>query len=484
MPGLLLEAVAPLQKAGRPNWPVVIMMILINGLVLANVVLHDPRQGYDAADHINYMRTLAVRQTIPSCKDTAQCYVPPLPYLLPAAVLATGRITLWQAAKLAQLVNLILSLCLTYYLVKICEMLKPGSTRLKVTALAMLGILPVYYKTFAMIRGETYLALLCVFAAYQLLAIFMMSRASVANILMLGFTVGFAILARQWGFLLLPAILVFAAYVALRQPDQRRLAFSTALSCLLVPLVVAGWYYWVMYQRYGTLLAAGWDRNTKGSSATPLPAEFFLGTGSGKLFTDPVRPNFSNQFPAIFYSDTWGDYGAYFLIYGRDRSSGSYVSGTYLERVIAAGPPLPVGFMTNRDSFGAYLGRVNLVSLLPAALLAAGFLYALMILTRSLRREPSAGLQLGTLFSVLFVACSMAGYMWFLIRYQNNGQAGDLIKTSHMLQVFPFLAIMAGGALEKIRARSRPVWIALVFGLALVAIHNLPAMVTHYTVLP
>src|SRR5512137_2324853 len=101
--------VAPFQRSGKPSWPVIILMVLINGLVLANAVLHDPRQGYDASDHLNYIKTLAVKHALPSCTDTGQCYVPPLPYLFPALVLSTGYATLWQAAKLAQLVDVLLS---------------------------------------------------------------------------------------------------------------------------------------------------------------------------------------------------------------------------------------------------------------------------------------------------------------------------------------------------------------------------------------
>ena len=30
-------------------------------------------------------------------------------------------------------------------------------------------------------------------------------------------------------------------------------------------------------------------------------------------FTNPIRPNFSNQFISILYADTWGDYWGYFV---------------------------------------------------------------------------------------------------------------------------------------------------------------------------
>lgn len=480
MRAALGELRGPFRQAGRPNWPVIVLFALINGLVMANAVLQDPRQGYDAADHLNYIKTLAVKHTIPSCTDTGQCYVPPLPYLLPAIVLSTGHLTLWQAAKFAQLVDVLLSLGLTYYLLKICDALKPGNGHFKIASLALLGIIPLYYKTFALVRGEPYLAFLFVFASYLLLAIFALGRTGLPNILSLGLVVGFCILARQWGFLLVPAIFLLAAYSALRDHTKIQAASHTVLACLLMPLLVAGWYYVVMHGRYGTWLAAGWDRRPGSSSQASLPLSFYIGLGSGQLFKDPVRPNFDNQLPAIFYSDTWGDYGAYFLIYGRDRASGAYVSGKFLEQVIRAGPPLPPGLETNWYTFSKYLGRVNLVSLFPTGVLLGGLAFAIGRVISSLRPGWRGGMQSEWVFALLVVGCSVAGYLWYLVRYQINGEAGDLIKAVHMIQIFPLLALLAGGALEGLRSWRPRLWTGLMVALGIVCLHNLPAMITHY----
>ncbi len=480
MRDLIHRLLAPFEHQGRPNWPVLTLFILINGLVFANAILHDPYTGYDAADHINYIKTLATKRALPSCKETAQCYVPPLPYILPAIMLSTGRISLWQVAKLAQLINFLLSIGLTYYLLKICDLMIPRSIPFATASLAMLGILPVYYRTFAFIRGEPYLAFLCVFAAHQVLSIFLDARVRFTNILALGLAVGMCILARQWGFLMLPAILSFVVYAVIRDRSKLRPAMYVALACLLTPIPVAGWYYYLMFQRYGTFLGAGWERNESAPSQTPLPLDFYLGTGSGKLFTDPVRPNFANQLPAIFYADTWGDYGEYFLIYARGRNASEFVSGAHIERILEAGPPPPQWLETNRYTLNTYLGRVNLVSLLPTAVFVAGWALALVQGVRSLRVVGPGHPEGGMVLALLIITCSLAGYVWFLTRYQTNGQAGDLIKASHMLQVFPFLALLAGSALEQIRTWRRPVWTAIMIALALVYLYNMPAMITHY----
>jgi len=87
-----------------------------------------------------------------------------------------------------------------------------------------------------------------------------------------------------------------------------------------------------------------------------------------------------------------------------------------------------------------------------------------------------------TLFT-LIVLSSLAGYGWYLLRYQNHGQGGDLIKTTHMIQIFPFVGLLAGGMLEKLEERQRIIWIIVMIVLALILLHNLPAMITHYPLL-
>ncbi len=479
---LIQEVFEPFYNNGKVHRPLIILFILINALVSANAILHDPYQGYDAGDHIHYIKTLAEKRAIPTCADSAQCYIPPLPYMLPAIILATGRINLWQAAKFAQLVNILLSLGLTYYLLKICDLIDPKNIIFKISSLVMLGILPVYYKTYSLIRGETYLGLLIVFMAYQVISIFLDRGHPLSNLILLGLAAGLSILARQWGFLVLPAIFLAAIYAVVKDRSKFRLAISMMVVCMLAPILLAGWYYFIMVQRYGTLTA--WDRPPSALSFGAFPMEFYFGTGSGVLFTDPIRPNFSNQFPAIFYSDTWGDYSAYFLIYAKDTRTNTFINGKSLESIIRAGRPFPDWLATNRFTFNSYLGQVNLVSLLPSAILVAGLIFGVIRIISSVGNKSMSDQDLGWSLFALIVLCSLAGYGWYLLRYQNHGQGGDLIKSTHMLQIFPFLGLLAGGILEKLWKIRPGIWKTLMIALALIFLHNLPAMVTHYPLFP
>lgn len=479
---LIAEVFDPFRYRGKPHMPLILVFVLINALVLVNAVLHDPAKGYDASDHIHYFKTLAEDHRIPTCTDSAQCYIPPLPYLLPAIILSTGRFTLFETAKLAQLANVFISLGLTYYLLKISLLLDPEGIILRVSSLSMFGILPVYYKTFSLIRGEVYLPLLVAFITWMLLSIFVLGKANAASLILLGAGMALAVLARQWGFLILPAILVFLVFVWLKDHSKLLTAVYAGAACLLIPLILTGWYFLIMYQRYGSITA--WDRPASRISLSDFPPEFYFGLGSGKLFTDPIRPSFSNQFPAIFYSDTWGDYSAYFLVYVKDKTTGTYMGGKDMERVLVPGQPVPPTLETNRFTINSYLGRVNLVSLIPSAIFLAGLVYGVVLVWRALRSRSQERQGYGALLFLFIIACSFAGYWWYLLRFQNHGQGGDLIKATHMMQVFPFMGLLAGQALQKLNQKSTKLWLGIMVILALVFVHNLPAMITHYPLFP
>ncbi len=476
------EVLEPFCYKGRFHKPLILLFLLVNGLVLVNAYLHNPAQGYDAGDHLQYIRTLAEDHRIPTCADSAQCYVPPLPYMWPALLLARGWAPLSVVAKVAQLTNVLISLVLTYYLLKIAILLQPQSIVFRISSLALFGILPVYYKTFSLIRGEVYLPLLIVFIAYLVLSIFVAGRATAANILLLGAAMGLAVLARQWAVLIFPAVFLFLLYVSVKDHSNLITAVYVGAACLLIPLVLAGWYYAIMFQRYGTLTA--WDRPASLISLSVFPPEFYFGLGSGRLFTDPVRPSFSNQFPAIFYSDTWGDYSGYFLIFIRNTQTGKYLTGKSLEKMILSNQPIPAEYQTNRFTMSPYLGRVNLVSLVPSLILAAGFAWGLLAARRAISGGAASPWQAAALLFTLIVICSFAGYGWYLLRYQDQGRGGDLIKATHMMQVFPFLGLLGGLFLQKVEARLPKVWLGIMLVLALVFLHNLPAMITHYPLTP
>ena len=69
--------------------------------------------------------------------DSSEFFSPPLPYAMPAAAMALG-VDPWHAAKAAQLFNVLLSIGLTWALVRVAELVSPGHDVLKIAAVGVL----------------------------------------------------------------------------------------------------------------------------------------------------------------------------------------------------------------------------------------------------------------------------------------------------------------------------------------------------------
>lgn len=467
------------HRPGNAAW--ILLLVLINLIVLSNAVRHDPRVGYDAEDHLKYIDVLS-RFRLPARADTAEFFSPPLPYIVPAMVQSMGLVSLWGAAKVAQLLNVVFSIGLTFCLVSICERLRPGDPWLKTLSLSCLGMLPVYYKTFAFVRGEPLLAFLCVFVVERTLSFLLDRDGGPTQALALGVAVGLMLLSRQWGFFLLPAIAVFAGVLGLRKRQSRwRLTVGVA-SVFLVAGLTSCWFYLHLRQNVGSARAFNRAPVSVFSLANK-PAEFYFGMGGRTLFSDPIRPQLRNQFFPIMHSEVWGDYWSAFVVNGKDTRDGSYVYGGALHLALST-EPVPAWLQTNRYEIAPFLGRANLVALIPAALLLAGLIFGGYVTWRYVasvfsRRKAGAPIDdEGAVMTFMFlvIGATLAGYSWFLLMYPG----ADTIKATYLMQIFPLLALLTGEMLLRLRQRARALWLTLAVFCLICILHNAPLCFTHY----
>ena len=189
-----------------------------------------------------------------------------------------------------------------------------------------------------------------------------------------------------------------------------------------------------------------------------------------------MRAAFPNQLLPIFYADTWGDYWGFFLVRAVDTRSGAWVRPAMLESLRAAGP-LPDWVETNRDDVARYLGRVNLVALLPTLFFAAALFLGIRTAWGFIRSgdESRGSAALAVVALVLLV--SMAGYLWFVVKYPITGK-GDTIKASYMLHAFPCAALLMAALAGDLWRRWPKARYALALAAAFVFLHNLPAVLT------
>ena len=88
---------------GRLDPVLVVLLVLINGLVLFNTVVYEPDFPGDAAEFKRYTAALAAGR-LPEKTDSREFFTPPLPFVMPAALLAAG-VPYSTAMKLGQNVN-------------------------------------------------------------------------------------------------------------------------------------------------------------------------------------------------------------------------------------------------------------------------------------------------------------------------------------------------------------------------------------------
>jgi hypothetical protein len=458
------------------NIGLILVFGLINGLVFTNACLHDPRIGYDATENLKYIQALSHMRLVTPV-DTYEFFSPPLPYVFPALLIAITGMDIFGAAKLAQFLNVFLSIGSSLFLIKACQLISPRSS-LKLGALIFLGILPVYYKTFAFVRGEPFVLFFAMVILYYTLLMSVKKQFTARNSIIVGIAMGLCALSRQWGILLFPAVFLLFAFQWFRFPQLRNAITATVCICAALTVVIAGWFYLSLYTRYGT--AGAFNEQSAGRfSLGNQPVKFYFGLSPGSLFSKPVRPNIPNQFMPIFYSEIWGDYWCYFTIYAKDTRTSEFVYGFTLDQIIRQGS-IPDWLETNYETASSYLGRVNLVSLFPSFVILVSMASAAIEVLRrrsyvSLMTHP----RVICAFLLLAIVTTMAGYFWFQIMYPNLDK-GDTAKATYVLQIFPFIAILAGALLEYIKTRSQLFYRLLLCGLCLTYMHNFFAMLTHY----
>ncbi len=469
----LLEA---FRDHGRLSKPLLALCGLVLALLLLNAFLHDPTTGYDAQDHLHYVESLAAHWRLPLKSETGQYYSPPLAYLLPA-VLTSLQLGLWKALKLAQFFNVLLAAGTFVYLVRICELVSPQNLRLKLLSLGLLSLLPVFYRSFALVRGEPGLAFLGVFVAYETLVVFLKGQRSVGHILALGMGLGLSILARQWGLFFFPAVVIFALWTSMREKGAAWHALGTVAVTLLVSLLVGGWFYILIFRQYGTLTA--FDRAPQELSPASAGALLSLDASSAKVFSDPVRPSLQGRLFPILYADTWGDYWGYFLVYARNVKTGDFEDGIFFQKLTIPAQ-VPPNISTDRFEINRYLGALNMLDLIPTAILVCGLIYGLIVLVRFLGSRAKNDADRAIALLAMMGGASMLGFLWFILRYQSPAQAGDLIKATYLLQALPTMAFLAASLVDRLWDRRPGIWRAVAVILCFVFLVEIPAFITHY----
>jgi 4-amino-4-deoxy-L-arabinose transferase-like glycosyltransferase len=460
------------RYGGKIDPIVIILCLVINLIVLVNAILHYPKIGYDAVENLNYVQILPDR--LPSRQDTYEFFSPPLPYFLPSRfdiicekyvsdtfnnkndINSSPTCRIYDG-KFAQGLNLLLSIGTTILLLMIAGQIQPGNRFFKISALMMLALLTVYYKTFSQVRDEPYVVFFIALSIFLINQLLRTTTFTFKLVLAIGITLGLLVLSRQWGFFIFPAIFLLVIWVFIQ---DRRIGWLRARQFFLITLLsalVGGWFYVHLYLLEGTF--AAFDKKVYYPPPFSEALAFFGQTDirSSVLYRAPLRPVFDHQsFFAIMYSETWGDYWGYF---------------TFVKPGVASDG------QGNQASIGPYLGQVNLVSIFPSLLLLGSFVFGLIQIFR-FRKSPT--LETSALVFIAFLGLStILGYLWFVYKYFD--QTDLVVKATYIIQFFIALLFLFAGFMEVIRKRSQLAYNLILFLMILVFIHNAPALITRYS---
>jgi hypothetical protein len=141
--------------------------------------------------------------------------------------------------------------------------------------------------------------------------------------------------------------------------------------------------------------------------------------------------------------------------------------------------------VTNHFDMAPYLGRVNLLSLLPSALMVVGLGLGLARLPRLISPDLARG-EAAIALLALATVLSLVGYFTVLltlptVEVPGRPQTlGTTIKASYVLQVFPWLALLGAEAAARLHAPRPAAFRAVTVALVLVALHNAPTLLTAY----
>ena len=422
---------------------------------VTNVFSYFHELGYDGQHHKWYIEVLPF--SLPTEQETKEFFSPPLPYLVPSIVdkfcdksvelnliEANCSIVYGNAGQIFQVFLLLLTFII---LCKIVEIIFPKNNEFANVTLLIFTFLPVTYKSFAMIRGEPYVVFFMFLLIYKFLLILLKKESlSNKNALNVGILLACLALSRQWGLLLYPAF-AMSWFLVLRLYGfnffKKYTMFLT--KAFSTGILLSSWFYLTLYTRYGSITAFNRDPNT--FSFNNQPFSFYFEFPLIHIFTTPIRGfDLTNKLIPVLYSDTWGDYWGYFIL--------------------RAG-----GLNTNFDIV-PYLGRVNLVSLIPTMLMIFGIFFTIFNF-KHLNFEQKIFYYIIS-FCILF---TWIGYLWFLIKYPNLGY-GDTIKATYILSLIQLLPFYLGNLMNKINKKNTLIYKTIFLSLIAVSAHNLPVLIS------
>lgn len=287
-----------------PAGALVAAVALALGLLLWHHRDLDPRLGFDADAHVEYVRLILVERRLPLADEGWETYQPPLAYAAGAALSAL----VGDAALALRALNALAVLASCAALLGSLQILFPGDLRRILAGFALGASLPMQLYLAQYPTNEIVASALASLAVWQALRILARNETSVAAHAGLGALLGAALLAKFSTLLALVAVLAALATRLASRGERRPAIWTRTLgTAVLATLAVAGWHYARVALRFGDPFVGNWDA-AAGASWWQDPgyrtAQDYL--RFGESLARPVFAAF-HSCPDALYSTLWGD---------------------------------------------------------------------------------------------------------------------------------------------------------------------------------
>ncbi len=454
-------------KKTETNYKILFLFLIVFFAMSFNIINYNHELGYDAAAHKWYVEVLPF--ALPTDQDTYEFFSPPLPYIFPSLIdsvcdklyeLSLVNIdctTLY--GKSTQILQALMFVLIIYFYMNIAQLIMPFNREFLDSLILLLVIISANYKTFAMIRGEPYVAFFISWSLYLFAKLFknnfIFGR---SDIYYFGIIFGLLALSRQWGFLYILSLLIFLFSMKyFYNDDIFKKLFKLLFWSLLIAFIISSWFYFGLFIQYGSFTT--FNEIPQELDIKNNPISFYTTTGFEDLllFKEPFRgSSMTKGIIPILHSDTWGDWWGYFLLRTGREGESVNISET-----------LP------------YLGRVNAVALIPTTLYLLGLLYCFKFLKSGKHKfEKNKELKVFYFLITIFTVTGFAGFLWFNIKYPE--EKGDTVKAAYiiyLLNILPFYGALFLNRIKNLNLKFYKILYSIVF---LIFIHNIPTMITNF----
>jgi tetratricopeptide (TPR) repeat protein len=266
--------------------------------------------GFDSRSHLEYIKYVQERWTVPLPTQGFEMFHPPLYYALSAALLSVSGLSVNDTSGILVLRCLTMSIGIAHFALVFLSLrlLFPNQIGRQRVGLLVAAFLPMQLYLSHYVTNETLAATHVAAAIYFALRVLRTKTASLSSYALLGFFLGAAILTKATAVLLLPPLFLVLAAKMITERSAGAIWLRTLGVSVSICFIVCGWYYIWIWHHFGTPFIGNWNAAASGFAWWQDPgyhtsADFVR---FGRSLVSPLFSGLAGIADGV-YSTLWGD---------------------------------------------------------------------------------------------------------------------------------------------------------------------------------